>query len=67
MIKISKVIAFGVFAATLLTGCAKALSVDDQVKLVEYDNCIEHRLSEKVGDTFEPYESYLSVCEKYKP
>lgn len=51
----------------LVTGCASSPSLGDQVKLVEFDNCLEHFMSEKVGDSFTPYENYLKACEKYRP
>jgi hypothetical protein len=57
----------GVAISALLAGCANSSSLKDQVKLVEFDNCLEHLISEKVGDSFKPYENYLKACEKYRP
>jgi hypothetical protein len=57
----------GIVGLFLLTGCASSSSLDDQIKLVEFDNCLEHFMSEKVGDSFTPYEDYLKACEKYRP
>jgi hypothetical protein len=63
----SLVVLCGVAVSALLAGCASSSSLKDQVKLVEYDNCIEHLISEKVGESFRPYENYLNACEKYRP
>ena len=57
----------GLSSVLLLTGCGSSPSLEDQLKLVEFDNCVEHFMSEKVGDSFTPYENYLKACEKYRP
>jgi hypothetical protein len=56
-----------VLALFPLTSCASSPSLDDQIKLVEFDNCIEHLTSELQKDSFTPYERYLKACEKYRP
>jgi hypothetical protein len=62
-----KLAIMGLSGALLLAGCASSPSLDDQIKLVEFDNCLEHLISEKVGDSFAPYENYLKACEEYRP
>ncbi len=62
-----KLSVLGILALLLLTSCASSPSLGDQIKLVEFDNCLEHLISEKVGDTFRPYENYLKACAPYRP
>ena len=64
---IMKLVILGLSGVLLLSGCASSPSLRDQIKLVEFDNCLEHFISEKVGDSFVPYENYLQACEKYRP
>ena len=52
----------------LLTGCASApsVTVEDQAKLVEYENCIQHFMDISVA-SYEPYANFLQACKSYRP
>ncbi len=55
-------------ALIFLTGCASSpsVTVEDQAKLVEYENCIKHFMDISVA-SYEPYANFLQACKSYRP
>ena len=66
-----KLATLGLVSLLLLTGCAStpiapAITVEDQAKLIEYDNCIKI-LSSGIGVPSKYYDYTLQKCAKYRP
>lgn len=58
----------GVVSLLLLTGCSSApvITVEDQAKLIEYENCIQIISGGRITP-YNYYDSILADCEKYRP
>jgi hypothetical protein len=76
-----KLTALGLASLLLLTGCSSSPSVEDQIKLIEYQNCLEALrqveldfntlggvgLREKAEAIMEVIDFHTSLCVDYRP
>jgi hypothetical protein len=65
------VVLCGLAISAVLTGCAgtpvaPVITVEDQAKLIEYDNCVKI-VSSGIGVPSKYYDYTLQKCAKYRP
>jgi hypothetical protein len=63
-----KLAILGLSGVLLLSGCASTpvITVEDQTKLIEYDNCVQRRV-ERSALAYETYEESLEACKTFRP
>jgi uncharacterized lipoprotein len=62
----------GILALLLLTGCSSSASIQDQVKLIEYENCLEALRQVPydyltADEAIKSQDFQVSLCTKYLP
>ena len=62
----------GIVGLLLLTGCASTPSIEEQVKLIEYENCLQALRQGHLGfrtadEAMKAQEFQISTCSIYRP
>ena len=66
------VLLFGVTLSALLVGCASSPSIEEQAKLIEYQNCLEalrqgHPGFDTVDRAMKAQDFQITTCSIYRP